>query len=164
MQDLSNMWQISVSADGSTWFLGLLDIAGEQFDDQFQYPLMDRLGFWGLETETILPDGQLFQYPLMDRLGFWGLLLQDGQLLLKVISVSADGSTWFLGMSYLAPDPPTSKISVSADGSTWFLGIPSHELDLQAIQISVSADGSTWFLGVAAALSMTHAELHFSIR
>jgi len=38
----------------------------------FQYPLMDRLGFWG--TELIDLAGQLptFQYPLMDRLGFWG--------------------------------------------------------------------------------------------
>jgi len=39
---------VSVSADGSTWFLGRAErseVAGNR--PQFQYPLMDRLGFWG---------------------------------------------------------------------------------------------------------------------
>ena len=41
-------------------------------DKQFQYPLADRLGFWGFRTarRASLRDG--FQYPLADRLGFWG--------------------------------------------------------------------------------------------
>ena len=63
---------ISVSADGSTWFLGL---AGTQRVDRatlFQYPLMDRLGFWGRRRADCDRGHSGFQYPLMDRLGFWG--------------------------------------------------------------------------------------------
>ena len=40
-------FMISVSADGSTWFLGTVGAQAVQADVKFQYPLMDRLGFWG---------------------------------------------------------------------------------------------------------------------
>ena len=40
----------------------------------FQYPLMDRLGFWGMPVTASTAALPLFQYPLMDRLGFWGVL------------------------------------------------------------------------------------------
>ena len=39
----------------------------------FQYPLMDRLGFWGPHAHQSYHYAVEFQYPLMDRLGFWGL-------------------------------------------------------------------------------------------
>ena len=46
-QLLSNL-QISVSADGSTWFLGgAIRLHTVTVAVGFQYPLMDRLGFWG---------------------------------------------------------------------------------------------------------------------
>ena len=64
--------RISVSADGSTWFLGLISLALGQVKAKFQYPLMDRLGFWGRRTSARPPRA-------------------------PGISVSADGSTWFLG-------------------------------------------------------------------
>jgi len=60
-------------ADGSTWFLGLAGAAGEIGGNVFQYPLMDRLGFWGAGPVGGHHAGQEFQYPLMDRLGFWGM-------------------------------------------------------------------------------------------
>ena len=63
----------------------------------FQYPLMDRLGFWGIVERLPYCSCVRFQYPLMDRLGFWGRLEQNGAVHGGVISVSADGSTWFLG-------------------------------------------------------------------
>ena len=33
---------------------------------------MDRLGFWVNDPLVVGVDEVLFQYPLMDRLGFWG--------------------------------------------------------------------------------------------
>ena len=114
---------ISVSADGSTWFLGtplpccpgtpasifqypLMDRLGfwgeiptrtNRRDAKFQYPLMDRLGFWGAKSCSSNRMSLIFQYPLMDRLGFWGgwPAIRAGRCC--TISVSADGSTWFLG-------------------------------------------------------------------
>jgi len=64
--------KVSVSADGSTWFLGAQARAGRQQHQQFQYPLMDRLGFWGPVASMTGVNIIKFQYPLMDRLGFWG--------------------------------------------------------------------------------------------
>ena len=64
--------RISVSADGSTWFLGSLNPRHRSCLPLFQYPLMDRLGFWGRGTAYAFGGAVLFQYPLMDRLGFWG--------------------------------------------------------------------------------------------
>ena len=64
---------ISVSADGSTWFLGRR-VSGMRNTPtcEFQYPLMDRLGFWGHQPVRVRGVAPQFQYPLMDRLGFWG--------------------------------------------------------------------------------------------
>jgi len=58
----------------------------------------------------------------MDRLGFWG--------------------HHHIGLAH-----SPLQVSVSADGSTWFLGVVSSMIALQSIIVSVSADGSTWFLG-----------------
>ena len=44
---------ISVSADGSTWFLGQGDAGTGEQPDIFQYPLMDRLGFWGYRDVSV---------------------------------------------------------------------------------------------------------------
>ena len=63
----------------------------------FQYPLMDRLGFWGGDQRCPERGARLFQYPLMDRLGFWGGRRSIPSHPVMLISVSADGSTWFLG-------------------------------------------------------------------
>ena len=63
---------ISVSADGSTWFLGVPDGDCRAIDKKFQYPLMDRLGFWGCHRSAACSRWMRFQYPLMNRLGFWG--------------------------------------------------------------------------------------------
>ena len=63
---------ISVSADGSTWFLGVVEVALDILPKLFQYPLMDRLGFWGQWQKRSRGFIFRFQYPLMDRLGFWG--------------------------------------------------------------------------------------------
>jgi len=64
---------VSVSADGSTWFLGGADVSGANPNYHlFQYPLMDRLGFWGVVIGAWWLTVAVFQYPLMDRLGFWG--------------------------------------------------------------------------------------------
>ena len=63
---------VSVSADGSTWFLGEGRGGDVRHVAAFQYPLMDRLGFWGGRSGEIDGVHLMFQYPLMDRLGFWG--------------------------------------------------------------------------------------------
>ena len=63
---------VSVSADGSTWFLGRGAPVGYEQHREFQYPLMDRLGFWGDCVTRPYRRESEFQYPLMDRLGFWG--------------------------------------------------------------------------------------------
>ena len=65
---------------------------------EFQYPLMDRLGFWGNAWIEKIPTLLEFQYPLMDRLGFWGQIMLVVGASQAHISVSADGSTWFLGV------------------------------------------------------------------
>jgi len=56
----------------------------------FQYPLVDRLGFW---LSAPKPDiaGTMFQYPLVDRLGFWH---DDWRWVeqLATVSVSSGGS------------------------------------------------------------------------
>ena len=71
-----NWFTISVSADGSTWFLGGEEFAGDRVAVAFQYPLMDRLGFWGHPRSVNTCHPVRFQYPLMDRLGFWGLVFR----------------------------------------------------------------------------------------
>ena len=38
---------VSVSSGGSTWFLGTLYELAAFSGAEFQYPLADRLGFWG---------------------------------------------------------------------------------------------------------------------
>ena len=38
----------------------------------FQYPLADRVGFWGYNTIVDEIYAEMFQYPLADRVGFWG--------------------------------------------------------------------------------------------
>ncbi len=40
--------------------------------DEFQYPLMDRLGLRELVAFAVADDELAFQYPLMDRLGLRG--------------------------------------------------------------------------------------------
>ena len=68
---------------------------------------MDRLGFWGDYRHDRKCRAAVFQYPLMDRLGFWGLLAVPSSVAAIPISVSADGSTWFLGI--VAPLAPGSQ-------------------------------------------------------
>ena len=43
-----------------------------------------------------------FQYPLADRLGFWGASGRRGRFWRAEVSVSSGGSTWFLGLASLA--------------------------------------------------------------
>ena len=78
-------------------FWGMTTLASLVVRLVFQYPLMDRLGFWG-RCQLYHADARpAFQYPLMDRLGFWGRRGSSHSAHQGRISVSADGSTWFLG-------------------------------------------------------------------
>ena len=43
-----------------------------QFLPEFQYPLADRVGFWGARLRLRNGQDRRFQYPLADRVGFWG--------------------------------------------------------------------------------------------
>ena len=54
---------------------------------RFQYPLMDRLGFWGIAQPYVAGAEDVFQYPLMDRLGFWGRLLISAPAALPYFSI-----------------------------------------------------------------------------
>ena len=88
----------------------------------FQYPLADRVGFWGCLVTVGCAGAMEFQYPLADRVGFWGgyqfLRLQRSDH----VSVSSCGSSWFLGGIAPAVRWKCATVSVSSCGSSWFLG------------------------------------------
>ena len=88
----------------------------------FQYPLADRLGFWGVPDLHLADASLVFQYPLADRLGFWGLLVGVDATGNDSVSVSSCGSTWFLGKALTQVQLAQKLVSVSSCGSTWFLG------------------------------------------
>ena len=62
-----------------------------------------------------------FQYPLADRVGFWGPCRSVTACSLHV-SVSSCGSSWFLGNAPTMAGFSLVKVSVSSCGSSWFLG------------------------------------------
>ena len=67
-------------------------------DRRFQYPLADRVGFWGLPETGLKGFTESFSILLRIELVFGGRAVRAGQSAVKV-SVSSCGSSWFLGCS-----------------------------------------------------------------
>ena len=162
---------VSVSSCGSTWFLGLRRTRGATGPRLFQYPLADRLGFWGrtptqrssprrcfsilLRIDLVFggssgldraPRQDVFQYPLADRLGFWG------SRMMSIWSPNASFSILLridlvFGVSIGPLNKPNScSFSILLRIDLVFGG--SGTLATYVTQpVSVSSCGSTWFLG-----------------
>ena len=153
----------------------------------FQYPLADRLGFWGAIGVLYLRWRAQFQYPLADRLGFWGpagagtptrpagfSILLRIDLVFGVISPSA--SIWtassfsillridlVFGEFATIAEVLDIQVSVSSCGSTWFLGRQARNMGESLTVVSVSSCGSTWFLGDETVLLALFDSERFSI-
>ena len=64
---------VSVSSCGSTWFLGFAEVLDAVREwAGFSILLRIDLVFGGALTTAMDQNSRLFQYPLADRLGFWG--------------------------------------------------------------------------------------------
>ena len=121
----------------------------------FQYPLADRVGFWGSSSPRRCAPPAQFQYPLADRVGFWGSSNKDGtsntarfSILLRIelvfgvalllVPVELLYSFSILlrielvfGAETVIDYPAACKVSVSSCGSSWFLGRSAPSQDCQ---------------------------------
>ena len=139
-------FSVSVSSCGSSWFLGFGDALGFVRCLMFQYPLADRVGFWGCLVRSGWAGIASFSILLRIELVFGGRLcfavlpprLSFSILLRIELVFGASRRRW-----------PTSawKVSVSSCGSSWFLGLPHRPDRRLAAAVSVSSCGSSWFLG-----------------
>ena len=64
--------KVSVSSCGSSWFLGLMVAAPSASIVSFSILLRIELVFGGALRRPSASTGMRFQYPLADRVGFWG--------------------------------------------------------------------------------------------
>ena len=98
---------------------------------EFQYPLADRLGFWGNEINALIAEVRSFSILWRIDLVFGALFWRLGAILMRV-SVSSGGSTWFLGLVLTMHIVHIYCVSVSSGGSTWFLGVQRAGAGLRA--------------------------------
>ena len=87
---------VSVSSCGSSWFLGRWDHGDTASGNVFQYPLADRVGFWGTTRLSMKSTPRCFSILLRIELVF-GATVASRQLERDGVSVSSCGSSWFLG-------------------------------------------------------------------
>ena len=164
---------VSVSSGGSTWFLGfsasrssrsaasfsilwridlvfgaLIKPRWRPATSGFQYPLADRLGFWGYCRRRRARTRLQFQYPLADRLGFWGMRC-PGQ---ACRSCPAFQYPLADRLGFWGPPPNDTSAQATRFSILWRIDLvfgASAERDAKdANAVSVSSGGSTWFLGL----------------
>ena len=114
---------VSVSSCGSSWFLGALRQAKEAAQGLFQYPLADRVGFWGGAFALHRRRAGQFQYPLADRVGFWGYSPKPTRRCWLCVSVSSCGSSWFLGRISTSPSASAIKFQYPLADRVGFWGL-----------------------------------------
>ena len=172
--------RVSVSSCGSSWFLGLAGTIMAQKDEEFQYPLADRVGFWGSMPGLASATVHGFSILLRIELVFGARTCRSPAPCCRV-SVSSCGSSWFLGVyvrQHLADAdlcfsillrielvfggrstnsmPCSPLVSVSSCGSSWFLGRHLTRWHATHLSVSVSSCGSSWFLGFPATRHAAH--------
>ena len=137
---------VSVSSCGSSWFLGDDQLRRRRSSVVFQYPLADRVGFWGAfepaSTNTMASFSILLRIELV--FGVRSRLARETGI---SVSVSSCGSSWFLGFPQAGISLILQAVSVSSCGSSWFLGAVCRAVRRGVNRVSVSSCGSSWFLG-----------------
>ena len=127
LRELRGRRSVSVSSGGSTWFLGISPNPPRASHPSFQYPLADRLGFWGPGGSSA--PGPPACFSILWRIDLvFGVGLRSDRGQFPQVSVSSGGSTWFLGLTSALARGRASSVSVSSGGSTWFLGFSRYSL------------------------------------
>ena len=130
---------------------------------QFQYPLADRVGFWGGRFPTCRQTRQSFSILLRIELVFGALCRTTPTRINHRFSILLRIELVFGGWRP-APRPMRyAVVSVSSCGSSWFLGVSTVVHPFSYQNVSVSSCGSSWFLGGRACTRSNSVPLRFSI-